>query len=278
MITSPPKIKSAHFVEKTIENSPHLTPPGLRPGRGTPEDCRRVAAASAAGADRRERARNNEAKSTTKTKSKTKKKKKAGASVSRTPVFDPATVTKQPLGSRVPCLGCGTVLAMLPSRHAPEYCDHCVEWCDKICDTFDRLQNGTDRQTSDEKELQELWEEKGGDPSFLQETREQWNAAEPSFLPPQTSASTSFPSSSSDPVATVDTANKKKKKKRKKRANKVVITIKEDDADDDDDDGEETDPRQLGWEECTRRGRECTSSSNTGFARGERGRPLQRKL
>ena len=214
------------------------------------------------------------------TKKKKKKTKKPATAQPKTPAFDPATVTELPLGARVPCLGCGVVLTILPSRQAPEYCDICMQWYDKICDTFGRLQNGTDKrlQTSDERELEELWAERGGDPSFLQETRDQWNAAEPSSFPPQTSASTSFTSSSSDTTTTAIADSKKKKKKRKQRQKKkVVITIKEDDEDDDDDDDDEADPRQLGWEEYARRGRVDTSSTANALGRSERGRPLQRK-
>jgi hypothetical protein len=213
------------------------------------------------------------------TKKKKKKTKKPAEAETKTPVFEPANVTELPLGSRVPCLGCGAALTMLPSRQAPEHCDICMQWHDKICDAFDRLQNGTDKrlQTSDERELEELWAERRGDPSFSQETRDQWNAAEPSFFPPQTSGSTSFTPSSSETTTTATTDSKKKKKKRKQRTKKkVVITIKEDDEDDDEDD-EETDPRQLGWEECAQRGRAGASSTANISARSERGRPLQRK-
>jgi hypothetical protein len=64
---------------------------------------------------------------------------------------------------------------MLPSRQAPEHCGLCVGWCGRIFDAFQKLENGEDDRlkTSDEKELEELWAERGGDPHFLQETREQ---------------------------------------------------------------------------------------------------------
>ena len=123
-----------------------------------------------------------------------------------------------------------------------------------------------------------------GDPHFLQETREQWNAAKPvskpSLSPAETSASTSGSSSSATTTSTTSTAtsntsstatsSKKKKKKRKQRAKQVVITIQENGDDDDDDD--EIDPRQLGWDECARRGRLDATATNSGI----RGRPNTR--
>jgi hypothetical protein len=218
----------------------------------------------------------------TTTKKKKMNRKKAAASTSRTAAKDPASTTDLPLGSRVPCLGCGEVLTMLPSRHAPEHCDLCMDWYGRICDAFQKLENGEDdrlKTSDDEKELEELWAERGGDPHFLQETREQWNAATPSLSTTETSASTSSSANTTSTTST-DTSNtsstatssKKKKKRKKQRAKQVVITIQENDEEEDDDDDEEIDPRQLGWEECARRGRLESTTTNSGL----RGRPTTR--
>jgi hypothetical protein len=220
---------------------------------------------------------------TTTTKKKKKNKKKAAASTSRpAAATDPTSITDLPLGSRVPCLGCGEVLTTLPSRQAPEHCDLCVDWHGRICDTFQRLENDKDDRlkASDEKELEKLWAERGGDPQALQETREKWNTAGSSLSTAGTSAPILGASSSATTASTTstatntssstDTTSKKKKKKRKQRAKQVVITIQENDDDDYDD---EIDPMQLGWEEHARRGRLDATTTNSGV----RGRPYTRK-
>ena len=184
------------------------------------------------------------------------------------------TTTTHKTGTRIQCLGCGEVLTILPSRVFPEYCEPCTEWYYEVCDKFADLESSTGNKEDTESQLAELWERQGGDPFYLQETKEKW---EEGALTQDTSAPCSSSSSASSVISSSSASStnkkaKKAKKKRKKQREVEVATVNEESGDDDDDNKDgDIDPRQLGWEEYARRGRiEGNSSLYT------RGRPRAR--
>jgi hypothetical protein len=162
------------------------------------------------------------------------------------------TTTTHKTGTRIQCLGCGEVLTILPSRVFPEHCEPCTEWHYEVCDKFVDLESSAEGNKEDtERQLADLWKRQGGDPFYLQETKEKWEEG---------ARSSSSSSSSSSPSSSSSSTNKKAKKEKKKRKKqREVATVKEesgdDDGDNDDDEEGDIDPRQLGWEEHARRGR-----------------------
>jgi hypothetical protein len=131
-----------------------------------------------------------------------------------------------------------------------------------------------------EKKLQGLWDQNGGDPCSLEETREKW---ERGVREEKESGRRTLPSSIyiGKHYSVFDKRERKNSTDEKEKGQAIQVqaiekskrltatTTGSDDEDsdykdDEEDDSDEFDPRKLGWDECARRGRLNATTTNSG--------------